>query len=607
MRYFNVVLAILFILIPTESTVAQYVSPQVTISQELININGNVFYMHTVKKRETLFSISKAYGVTVESIVENNPKLSQGLKEGDFIYIRKTDAANNQLQESTEAIAREEAEMSRADRRRARQEERQAENNRAEPTSTGEKEAGEIKQEQKEVPLNIATNNNRVELNPQDIQTIHTVRWYETLSAIAKKYNISEEEILLANSIKSNEISARQKLRIPRPGVLANLNHNYSEQEVEVDTEEIDESMLNIFRRPYYDQLKISLQLPLGSNIDTTRLNPNSNYVEFYQGFLLALEDLRKEYPNMGVDLHTHDMTSYVRESEVLLSNSLNGSDLIIGPIHSEQQKPFVDLASGNNAIFVSPIDSKSEIYTLSYPNFFQITTPVHYQQKSLLSTLSGKSNVIMFYESESYNTSTLDITTAILSEEEIQYQQFSYSIAREGRTVGSKIEAILSKTGENHIIIASDSEAFVFDLLGKLNLLKSQRKIDITVYGTSKWRGMDRIDISYFHNLNLHIPLQYYVDYSNESVKNFVSKFREIYGAEPSPYAFQAYDIACYFIIGMYSRLTGFSNIETSKSLLQSDYNFIVKPNEVGFTNIGVRHLIYRPNFSTEIRTFAR
>jgi len=584
MKYLKITLAILIISLPVERVTAQYIAPEVIVSQELVKIDGTIFYMHTAKKRETLFSISKAYEVTVEDIVKDNPKLSQGLKEGDYIYIRKTDQPKAEVanQSVAEPAKIDEPELSRADQRRLRQEEREM-----------------AKQSMAE----------GVELSPQDIQTIHTVKWHETLSSIAKKYNVSEEEVALANSLVSNEISTRQQLKIPRPGVIARKAANVNEvhQTPEPEPEIVDESLLNIFRKPYYNQLTVSLQLPLGSNADTTEVNSNSYYIEFYQGFLLAIDDLRKEYPNMDVILKTHDMTSYVRESEILSSNSLKGSDLIIGPLYSEQQKPFIDFAYNNNAIFVSPVDSNSDIYTSAYPNFFQVRTPTYFQQAQLLSTLSGTSNVIMFHEDGSNDTSVLDMTTKILEENRVRYQSFSYNIVREGRLVGSRIDPLLSKTEKNHIVIASDSEAFVFDLLGKLNALKSQYKLDITVYGTSKWRGMDNIDISYFHNLNLHIPLQYYVDYGNESVKEFVYKFRDIYGAEPSPYAFQAYDIARYFIEGMYTRLRGSERDNATRSLLQSDYNFIVNPNERGFTNAGVRLLIYNPNFSTELRTLLR
>ena len=619
MNYLKTTLIILLLPLFEQEITAQYVAPPVTISQELVKIEGAVFYMHTVQKRETLFSISKAYDVVIDDIVKDNPKLSQGLKEGDYIYIRKVDQPKTEVvnQNFNESASNNQVELSKADQRRIKQEEREAARQaKAEERAnskgqqqiqTGQPLRSEILAEAGQTE-NI--DNHKVELGHNDIQTTHTVRWYESLSAIAKKYSVSEEEIALANSLVNHEISARQQLTIPRAGAIARkANASNIQPNSTPEPEMVDDGLLNIFRKPYYNQLTVSLQLPLGSNIEATETNPYVDYIEFYQGFLLAINDLRKKYPNMDISLKTHDMTSYIRESEVLFSNSLSGSDLIIGPLLSGQQKPFIDFAYNTNAIFVSPIDSQSEIYTADYPNFFQITTPVYFLQEPLLSTLSGKSNVIMFYEDGSSDSSMLDMTRQILEDNWVQYQQFSYNISREGRTVGSIIDPMLSRTEKTHIIIASDSDAFVTDILQKLSHIKSQRKLDITVYGISKWRGLeDNADIiNYFHNLNLHMPVQYYVDYGNYQVKEFIYKFRDIYGIEPSPYAFQAYDIACYFIEGMYSRLRNSDGIEATRSLLQSDYNFIVKRNERGFTNTGVRLLIYNPDYSTELRTLSR
>ncbi len=46
--------------------------------------------MHKVKKKETLFGISQAYGITVDELVKANPEMSvpdYKLKKGDYIYI----------------------------------------------------------------------------------------------------------------------------------------------------------------------------------------------------------------------------------------------------------------------------------------------------------------------------------------------------------------------------------------------------------------------------------------------------------------------------------------------------------------------------------------
>ena len=50
------------------------------ISQTIVYVNGVKYYVHTVKAGDTLYSISKSYGVDLESITKHNPSASDGLK-----------------------------------------------------------------------------------------------------------------------------------------------------------------------------------------------------------------------------------------------------------------------------------------------------------------------------------------------------------------------------------------------------------------------------------------------------------------------------------------------------------------------------------------------
>ena len=44
--------------------------------------------MHKVQRRETIFSISREYGITEEELIAANPELKKGkLKRGTFLFI----------------------------------------------------------------------------------------------------------------------------------------------------------------------------------------------------------------------------------------------------------------------------------------------------------------------------------------------------------------------------------------------------------------------------------------------------------------------------------------------------------------------------------------
>ena len=63
---------------------------QVTVerSNDKVVISGVTYYLHLVKKGETIYSISRAYGLTTGELIKENPSAASGLKEGQSLRIR---------------------------------------------------------------------------------------------------------------------------------------------------------------------------------------------------------------------------------------------------------------------------------------------------------------------------------------------------------------------------------------------------------------------------------------------------------------------------------------------------------------------------------------
>ncbi len=107
-----------------ETTAQDYQAPPVTISKERVRSGGKIYYAHVVLERQTLYSISKAYGVTVEEIYEANPYLSlekDGLKKDQIILIPYKEEIAQQIVAQANA-AKDQAEQDAAARDKAAQE-----------------------------------------------------------------------------------------------------------------------------------------------------------------------------------------------------------------------------------------------------------------------------------------------------------------------------------------------------------------------------------------------------------------------------------------------------------------------------------------------------
>ena len=545
MKQLTIILLVALTLL-SPAVYGQYTPPPVKISTEIVNRDGLTFFVHHVEKKQTLFSIAKAYNVAVNVILEDNPALRSGIKEGDLVYIRNSAAPEETVLPETpkENPAKEEA----------------------------------VKTEMLK----------------------HTVRWYETLESIAKLYNVSVESIVAANSLTGNELNTRQILQIPSSEPASGA------KEISAASGYVPLRQ-SIFKEHKSDgNHTVSLVLPFDSKSFET--NPgNNNYLDFYQGFLLAVNDMRVK--GMNMDLRVFDTKDYTNSSMIAQSGRLDGSELVIGPVFSNEIEGLINYTKDKRIPLISPMDPDSEKFVENNPNFFQVSVPVKDQQEELLSSVPAGSHVAIFYQEPSPDIKLVNLTKEILTQKGITFTSLSYNLLK-GRSVYSALLSKLDATKENSVIVISNSEAFVSDMLRNLNLINTRSGYKITLYGTPRWRNFENVDINYYHSMNLHISLQYNVNYSSEDVKVFLSKYRALFGTEPSPYAFQAYDLGLYFLGALYNYgpdFVDFLNEFNSGNLLQSSYKFVREGRENGFINRRSRLIIYRPDYSIESGSFVR
>lgn len=553
---FPAVLAIglLIIVCQTDYSRAQdYTAPQVTVSKEKTKMGGKLYYSHIVLEKQTLYSISKAYGVSLDDIYSANPGLKEtGLKKNAVILIPDLTAK--------------------------------------------EQEKGRKKKAGKE----------------EDKYTVHTVRWYEDLDVIAEKYGVTVESIMELNNLKGRKLKNRQKLRIPSatevsaaepeaaaqgPVVPATSGDVQNVSPENRTTTGISSSILPLFRKNSVD---ISLLLPLAAGDSTSGSRSN---MDFYSGALLAARQLGKE--GVGIDLSVYDVADGQMH---ITEDRLKSSDVVIGPVSAGDLGRL--LASAPNSTYiVSPLDHRAEPLALSYKNFIQAPSSSAAQYADLADWIreekSPHDTVIIIHEKGIRDRTGINTLTQGLKENGIGFQTFSYNIL-EGRDIPDSLRSRMTLTARNHLMIASESEAFVNDVIRNINLMVHE-KYDVAVYASSKIRGFDTIEGANLHNVNLHVSASYYIDYDQKEVQDFIMAYRALFNTEPTPFAFQGYDIILYFagICSKYGNAWPAMLPLEEEELLQSGFRFsrvVVGQSEVGFANTAIRRITYGPDYSVSL-----
>ena len=402
----------------------------------------------------------------------------------------------------------------------------------------------------------------RAERKTEKKQTVHTVKWYEDLDTIAEKYGVSVEAIMKANGLTGRKLTKRQKLIIPDSTA------------------------------PSGDAMPM---LPFDSNGE----KPRNGSIDFYCGTLMAVKQIGDS--GTDIDLSVYDVAGGVLPITV---DRLRASDVVIGPVSAGDLSALLAKCPSEPCV-ISPLDHRAEYLSGQYSNFVQVPTSTLTQYEDLAEWIreerkSGEEKVIVVYEKGARNIEELGAMNSILEKDGIPFSTFSYSIL-EGRDIQEPLMGMMNAEAPNRVVVMSESEAFVNDVVRNLNLL-IHAEYDIILYAPSKIRSFETIEVDNLHNTHLHTSLAYYVDYEDAAVKDFIKRYRALYNTEPTPYAFQGYDIACYFLkmcAASGESPERWENLTVNRqTMLQSDFRF-ERNGTGGYVNTGVRRIIYGPGYS--------
>ena len=542
----QIILTIFLCLAPLCLPAQEYTQTPVTVSKEKVRgSDGKLYYSHIVQERQTLFSIASAYGVSIDEIYAANPNMNlkqDGLKKNSIILIPL----------------------------------------KKEKTVDGEN------------------------LVPH---FIHIVRWFENIDDISKKYGVPAEDILRFNNLKERKLKKRMKLMIPREPLKPEKPQEevpvktQEEEQVQESEEDNDKTSLkeqlkeffswNIFTR----KNKVNAVLILPFNAQS---NPSDNNLDFYSGALLALNTLKSE--GVSTDISVYDATG---GSIPVTVERLKNSDIIIGPIAPDDINKLMLINTEGRPV-VSPLDHKSATLVSIYPSLIHAPTPYNAQYEDIAHWVAKDAargdKVIVISETSPKNSTMTEAVNSRLKDMGISFSSYSYNIL-EGRKAAGGLSALMTNSGANRVIVSSDSEAFVYDVVRNLNLM-IHKKLDVIVYTAAKIRSFDTIEVENLHNLNLHVSSSYFIDYEKQEVKDFILKYRALYNTEPSQFAFQGYDIAYYFIstCSKYGS-SWWRHLSTRErtNMLQCDFLFY-EAGEGGMINQGVRRIVYERDYTIRL-----
>ncbi len=250
--------------------------------------------IYEVKRRETLYSISKKFGISINQIISDNPFAQDGVRKGDILQIfipnikRKKNETTDKSQKKVEAI----------------------------------------------VPKSTSKHSVR-----------HIVKPKETIYGISRYYNLETERLMAVNPKLSKGLKIGDTITIP-PSVAT----PYIKEANNINA--VPNSIADTLRR-----YKVVYLLPLSADKNIKNIN-TERFVEFYRGSLIAMEHLKKQ--GVSLDVYVFDNQLNAEETRSLLKNKMpKDVDMIIGPAYPEQVSIVAKYTKEESIHHIVPFTSK--------------------------------------------------------------------------------------------------------------------------------------------------------------------------------------------------------------------------------------------------------
>ena len=178
-------------------------------------VNGKVFVIHSVGEKETLYGISRRYGASIENILQYNPTADAGLEIGQILkipYTAKTVART--AAGTTHTVAAKETMFSISKMYGITVDELKQWNNLSDNTlSIGQqlvvKKGGAAPSSSQPTPSAATTSSSK--------KGVHIVASKETMFSISRQYGITVQQLQSWNNLAGNELSIGQELLVAPP------------------------------------------------------------------------------------------------------------------------------------------------------------------------------------------------------------------------------------------------------------------------------------------------------------------------------------------------------------------------------------------------------
>ena len=408
----------------------------------------------------------------------------------------------------------------------------------------------------------------------------YVVKPKETIYSIANDYGISEQELISLNPELKRGIKQGMILRVPK-----------GQRKEPVKKEQ--GNLLKTINTNARKQLALLLPFNI-SKIESDTINSTQARLkkdkflnltlDFYSGALMAIDSAK--VLGMNVDIKILDSQETKNSSNVatlVQQNNLQNMDAIVGPFYQSNVEKLAELLEPTKTPVISPL---SKEIGKKYTNLYQSMPSAEFLRNSIFDFMKAKNgNIIAVVDTKKGSV-----------KQYIQEMQPNVRIAglsEKGTFVADSLKGLFQKDKLNYVVLASESTGMILATTNAMLAAQKDYQVQLVILEQNDTFDFEEISLTRLTKLKLLYPSLSRPNESDEA-NQFDVKYKKVNKIIPNQYAIRGFDVMFDTLLRLSQDNTFEETIQSSPSeQIENKFDYVQNAT-YGYTNNGIYILYY-------------
>ena len=566
---------------------------------------------HEVKPKETLFSLSSQYNVTVASIEKANPELlKNGLKIGQLIKIPSKNLTQNDDVSPPKIGPKSVLKDTKIESPKVVSIKGKAIYHVIEPKETKyaivKKYGITIEELERQNPLIVSsfpigfkllifgkeaqkqavTVEKKVSEKEIGLKTEkkylqeYLVKPKETLYSISAQFGVSEDELITLNPELKNGLKLGMLLKIPIVST-----------PILVKKEGVDlaKSLKPLLKKELVILIPFNITKIESDTLNSTQARLKKDKflnmtLDFYSGALMAIDSAK--VLGLNIDIKIFDSQETKNSSNIAAiatENNLSDADAIIGPFYQSNVEKLAQFLEKKTTPIISPLSNE---VGEKFINLYQSMPSDDYMKIAMFDYMKAKNGNVL---------AVIDPKKGSVKQymQEFQNDVKIVGLSENGKVDADSLRSLLVKDKINFVILASENTGLILGTTNAMIAAMKEYQVQLVILEENETLDFEEISMSRLTKLKMIYPS---LTRPNETLESsyFDNNYKIVNKVLPSKYAIRGFDVTFDTLLRLSQEKSFQETAQTVASQqIESKFDYYQKPLE-GYTNKGVYILYY-------------